>query len=69
LRSKKELIYNSTDINLLLKEIQKVQDCLTKIKEMKQGMLGSAMIQIENEVKIIYGILNLPKFLLNKYTF
>ena len=47
-----ELIYNSTDVNLILKEIQKVQDVSAKIKEMKQGMLGSAMIQIQNEVSL-----------------
>jgi hypothetical protein len=50
MKYQKELIYNSTDINILLKEIQKAQDILNKIKEMKQGMLGSALIQIENEV-------------------
>ena len=44
------MIFNSTDINMILKEIGKVQDFLSKIKEMKQGMLGSAIIQIENEV-------------------
>ena len=29
-----------------------MQDVLNKIKEMKQGMLGSAMIQIENEISL-----------------
>lgn len=48
----KQVIYNSTDINLLLKEIQRVQDVITRIKEMKQGMLGSAIIQIENEISL-----------------
>ena len=43
-------MYNGTDISLLLKEIQKVQDILIRVKEMKSGMLGSAMIQIQNEV-------------------
>jgi len=42
-------MYNGTDISLLLKEIQKVQDILMRVKEMKNGMLGSAMIQIQNE--------------------
>jgi hypothetical protein len=54
--SNEELIYNSTDINLLLKEIQKVQDVLNKIKDMKKGMFGSAIIQIENEVIRIINI-------------
>ena len=48
--SQDELIYNSTDINMLLKEIQKAQDVLNKIKEMRSGTLGSALIQIQNEV-------------------
>jgi len=47
---KKEMAYNSTDVSLLLKEIQKTQDLLDRIKEMKQGMLGSAIVQIANEV-------------------
>jgi len=34
----------------LLKEIQKAQELLNKIKDMKKGMLGSAIVQIENEV-------------------
>ena len=46
----KQLMYNGTDISLLLKEIQRVQDVLMRVKEMKNGMLGSAMIQIQNEV-------------------
>ncbi len=33
-------------------EIQKVQDVMSKITEMKKGMLGSAIIQIENEVSL-----------------
>jgi hypothetical protein len=44
------MAYNSTDVSLLLKEIQKTQDLLNRIKEMKQGMLGSAIVQIANEV-------------------
>lgn len=51
--SQDELIYNSTDINMLLKEIQKAQDVLNKIKEMRSGTLGSALIQIQNEVYTI----------------
>ena len=47
-----DLIYTSTDINILLKEIQKCQDIIIRIKEMKQGMLGSAIIEIENEISL-----------------
>ena len=46
----KQLIYNSTDISILLKEINRIQEILNKIKEMRQGTLGSALIRIENEV-------------------
>jgi hypothetical protein len=46
------MIYNSTDINLLLKEIKKTQDVMSKIEEMKKGLLGSAIIQIQNEVSL-----------------
>lgn len=57
-------MYNGTDINLLLKEIQKVQDILNRIKEMKNGMLGSAMIQIHNEVnRSIFLSTKIKKFL------
>ena len=38
---------------MLLKEIQKAQDVLNKIKEMRSGTLGSALIQIQNEVYTI----------------
>ena len=41
-------------MNILLKEIQRVQDVLDRVKEMKKGMLGSSIIQIENEVRVIY---------------
>ncbi|CAF0842281.1 unnamed protein product [Brachionus calyciflorus] len=60
--SQEELIYNSTDINILLKEIKKVQDVLNRIKEMKNGMLGSAIIQIENEIS-----LEIEKYPQNKF--
>ena len=46
------MIYSSSDVNVLLKEIQKVQELLNRIKGMKEGVLGSAIIQIANEVRI-----------------
>lgn len=45
-----EQIYTGTDISLLLKEIHSAQDVINKIKEMRQGMMGSALISIMNEV-------------------
>ncbi|XP_041363576.1 von Willebrand factor A domain-containing protein 3A-like [Gigantopelta aegis] len=45
-----EQIYTGTDISLLLKEIQKAQDVINKIKEMRRGLMGSAIINIMNEI-------------------
>lgn len=45
-----EQIYTSTDISILLKEIQRAQDVINKIKDMRQGMMGSALISIMNEI-------------------
>ncbi|KAL4240557.1 Von Willebrand factor A [Mactra antiquata] len=45
-----EQIYTGTDISVLLKEIQKAQDVINKIKDMRQGMMGSALISIMNEI-------------------
>ena len=47
-----EQIYTGTDISVLLKEIQKAQDVINKIKDMRQGMMGSALISIMNEVSM-----------------
>ncbi|KAG8433099.1 hypothetical protein GDO86_017399 [Hymenochirus boettgeri] len=43
-------IYSSTDIQLLLKEIQVAKDVLSKINEMHQGMLGDSLISIMQEI-------------------
>ncbi|XP_052768708.1 von Willebrand factor A domain-containing protein 3A-like isoform X2 [Mya arenaria] len=45
-----EQIYTGTDISVILKEIQKAQDVINRIKEMRQGMMGSALISIMNEI-------------------
>ncbi|KAH3861547.1 hypothetical protein DPMN_024479, partial [Dreissena polymorpha] len=45
-----EQIYTGTDISAILKEIQKAQDVINKIKDMRQGMMGSALISIMNEI-------------------
>ena len=47
-----EQIYTSTDIAVLLMEIQAAQDVLNKIKEMRQGMLGTALITVQDEVRV-----------------
>lgn len=43
-------IYTGTDISLILKEIQKAQEVINKIKEMRDGMMGSALVSIMNEI-------------------
>ena len=48
-----EQIYTGTEISLILKEIQKAQEVINKIKEMRQGMMGSALVSIINEVRIL----------------
>lgn len=45
-----EQIYTGTEISVILKEIQKCQDVINKIKEMRNGMMGSALISIMNEI-------------------
>ena len=47
----KEQIYTGTDIAVILREIQRAQDVINRIKEMRQGMMGSALISIMNEVR------------------
>lgn len=46
-----EQIYTGTDISLLLKAINAAQDVINKIKDMRKGMMGSALISIMNEVR------------------
>jgi len=46
-----EQIYTSTDISLLLQAIHSAQDVINKIKDMRKGMMGSALISIMNEVR------------------
>jgi len=49
-----EQIYTGTDISLLLSEIQKSQDVINKIKSMRQGLLGTALVTVMNEVRFLY---------------
>ncbi|CAF5017880.1 unnamed protein product [Rotaria sp. Silwood1] len=51
-RDEPRQIYNSTDIRLLVREIQRAYDLLSRINEMRHGTLGSALISIENELNI-----------------
>ena len=36
-----------------MKEIQKAQDVINKIKEMRQGLLGTALVSVLNEVSVL----------------
>ncbi|CAF1040576.1 unnamed protein product [Adineta ricciae] len=51
-REQPHQIYNSTDIRLLVREIQRSYDLLSRINEMRHGALGSAIISIENELTL-----------------
>jgi hypothetical protein len=51
-RDEPRQIYNSTDIRLLVREIQRAYELLSRINEMRHGALGSALISIENEITI-----------------
>ena len=46
-----ELLYTSTEINLLLLEIRRCQDVLDKIKDMRAGQLGTALVDVMDEVR------------------
>ncbi|XP_064617094.1 von Willebrand factor A domain-containing protein 3A-like [Liolophura sinensis] len=58
-----EQIYTSTDISLILKEIKKTQDIINKIKEMRQGMMGTALVSIMNEINTEVSKLPQSRFL------
>ncbi|XP_069066394.1 von Willebrand factor A domain-containing protein 3A [Pleurodeles waltl] len=45
-----EQIYTSSDVQMLVCEYQRARDVLNKIKEMRQGMLGNALISIMQEI-------------------
>lgn len=45
-----ESIYTGSDISTLLKEIQKAQDVLNKIGDMKKGLLGTALVKVMSEI-------------------
>ncbi|KAL3876675.1 hypothetical protein ACJMK2_034479, partial [Sinanodonta woodiana] len=58
-----EQIYTGTDISIILKEIQKVQEIINRIKEMRQGMMGSALISIMDEISTEVSKLPQSRFL------
>lgn len=45
-----EQIYTGDDISKLLKEVQEAQGIINKIKDMRRGLLGSALVSIMDEV-------------------
>lgn len=45
-----EAVYTSFDISILLDEIRKCQEVLTKIREMRQGQLGTALVTIIDQL-------------------
>ncbi|XP_033630517.1 von Willebrand factor A domain-containing protein 3A-like isoform X3 [Asterias rubens] len=47
-----EQIYTGTDITMLLREIRIAQDVINKIQEMRQGMMGDALVSILNEISL-----------------
>ncbi|XP_077979926.1 von Willebrand factor A domain-containing protein 3A-like isoform X2 [Glandiceps talaboti] len=58
-----EQIYTGTDITHLLREIKKSQDVINKIKEMRQGMMGDALVSILNEISLEVQKLPASRFL------
>ncbi|KAK7113358.1 von Willebrand factor A domain-containing protein 3A-like [Littorina saxatilis] len=61
--SSEEQIYTGTDITLLLKAIHAAQDVINKIKDMRKGMMGSALISIMNEISTEVAKLPQSRFL------
>ena len=45
-----EQIYTGDDISRLLKEVKEAQNIINKIKDMRRGLLGSALVSIMDEV-------------------
>ncbi|KAL5018508.1 hypothetical protein ScPMuIL_004230 [Solemya velum] len=58
-----EQIYTGTDISLILKEIQRAQEIINRIKEMRQGMMGSALVSIMDEISTEVAKLPQSRFL------
>nr|CAB3267658.1 von Willebrand factor A domain-containing protein 3A [Phallusia mammillata] len=56
-------VYKSFDIQLLLREAQRSIDVISKIKQMRTGMLGDALISIENEISMEVNRLSTARFL------
>jgi len=50
--SNKKQVYQSFDIKELLNEAQKAVDVLNKIRQMRTGLLGDALVSIESEISL-----------------
>lgn len=55
--------YKSSDVRLLLQESQRTLDMLSKIKQMRTGMLGNALVSIENEIALQVEHMTLSRFM------
>lgn len=55
--------YKSSDVSLLLRESQRTLDMISKIKQMRTGMLGNALVSIENEISLEVQHNSLSRFL------
>lgn len=47
-----EQIYTGDDISRLLKEVKEAQGIINKIKDMRRGLLGTALVSIMDEVRM-----------------
>ena len=47
-----EQLYTGSDIKAILEEVKKAQEVLNKIKDMRHGLLGTALVSVMNEVNI-----------------
>lgn len=56
-------IYKGSDVQLLLRESQRSLDMISKIKQMRTGMLGDALVSIENEISMEVDTVNASRFL------
>lgn len=55
--------YRSSDVQTLLRESQRALDLISKIKQMRSGMLGEALISIDNEISLEVESISPSRFL------
>lgn len=58
-----EQIYTGHDISYLLREVQVAQDVINKIKAMRKGMMGTALVSIMDEISLEVAKLPQSRFL------